>query len=59
MEITNQPDAPKRKIPGNLHHKTMSSGFFATQGDYRHNKWKTDSVDQGAKYLVTSKNGTN
>jgi hypothetical protein len=59
MDITNQAEAHKRKIPGNHYHKTISSGFFATQGDYRNSKWKTDSADQGAKYLVTSKNGTN
>jgi hypothetical protein len=59
MEIANQPEKPKRKIPGKFHHKTLTSGFFASQGDYRHNKWKTDSVDQSAKLLVTSKNGTN
>jgi hypothetical protein len=59
MDFTNQSDREVKKLPAGFQNSSKSGRLFTIQGDGKHKKWKTDSVVLGAKFMVTTKNGSN
>lgn len=45
MDYTNQSDMEVKKVPAGFQKSSKSGRLCTIQGDAKHNKWRTESVD--------------